>query len=72
MWIKWLDHFSSDRGWHVPEEFKAEPYSVESVGILVNETKDYITIATNVARDGQVSCFMSILKKGILEKRVLA
>lgn len=71
----WDDASSMEHGWVDPADEKPVPQLVKTVGFLVNETKDYLVIASTT--DGtwvngrfQIPTGMVVSKKTLLKKRV--
>jgi hypothetical protein len=74
IFIEWLDSCGSS-GWRPLAEIQTSPALCQSVGFLVAETKDAITVALNRTRsDGNVpfgEC-MAIPKIAIKRKKVIS
>ena len=68
-----MDHAVSGTrsNWHPMEEVKVLALKCYTVGYQVDEDKDSIALAQNVAENGTVGEIMTILKSCILEKREL-
>jgi hypothetical protein len=57
--VKWVD--SAGHSGQIPKHEKLTPIVVESAGILVEHTDDYVTIAQDWFEDlGEHRCLMSI------------
>jgi hypothetical protein len=71
LWIKWTDSWS-DSGWVSSERCKADIIYCESVGFLVDETKDAVVLAENrAASDGMkpYGDLIHIPKVAIIKRR---
>lgn len=70
--VIWFDAVSID-SWHVVEDLKQdEPAEIYSVGYLIHETKNKITMALNLdSQNDKASCTMVIPKKWIKSVKVL-
>lgn len=67
--IKWLDHVSQDDTWLTDSDIDLEPVCINSVGYVVEDCKDSVTISLNASemfKDPQTSCHMLILKCAIV------
>ena len=63
--VEWVDSSFSE-GWVGKDEFDYGISYITSVGYLVHETKEFISIALNVGNNGQISDVMNIPKVAIL------
>lgn len=71
--IRWADHWI-DNGDHDLEDIEdnvKNPYIGDYVGYLVAESQRMVCICSNVWDDGTLSDPMYIMKRAILERRVL-
>jgi len=69
VYVKWIDPASED-AWIDRKDVDMDYYLVESVGILVKETKNVLAIAVNVcAVNERTSCVMMIPKKCIMKRK---
>ena len=68
--VKWQDHIVR-YGWVQKEDY-AKPSTINSIGWLMEETKDYIVISTSISLD-TLNCTepLTILKSCILDRRKL-
>lgn len=70
--IEWVDS-SHGGGWQFMADLDAEPQHCYTVGYLVRETDDAVTVATSVGvgNDGLVSqvCDCMTIPKSVIEKR---
>lgn len=66
IYLEWLDSISNG-GWR--HETKPESLVMRSCGILVNETKQYITISTSRADVGCYESPLTIPKCAITKRR---
>lgn len=68
--VSWLDHYNIP-GWtdavSVPED-----YIATTVGYPVLENKKYLVLAQSIAANGAVADLMHILKRSIIERKVLS
>lgn len=71
IYIEWNDAMSCDN-WTQTSEIKPELALIISVGILIAENKEVITIALNHdSTNSQHSCIMNIPKAWIKTKKVI-
>lgn len=69
--VEWFDAVSVD-GWTQSSEIKPELHLIETVGILIAETDDVITVALNHDTTGDsYSCFINIPKPWIQSRKSL-
>lgn len=66
IYIEWMDAVSTD-GWIKPD-FELHPALCTSVGFLVRENKDYITICQGYSNVDSLNGFFTI-PKGWIKKR---
>lgn len=48
--VRWIDSHTT-HGWHHKEEYDARPAKCESIGYLLSETKDSLTLAQSRSRE---------------------
>lgn len=65
-YFQWVDACGSS-GWYNPEDCKG-PMHVESIGFVVKEDKESITIAPGRTADGQYMGYVTV-PKGWIKKR---
>lgn len=76
IYIKWEDHWAQEGSW-IPvkkllkKHLANEEVYMETVGFLINETDRSILMGLNVSSDGQIDGNIVILKRTILERKVL-
>lgn len=73
MYVKiiWQDHHSN-YGWFDPNEVYPEKLYNTSVGILVHQDTDHVTIAQTAVKDGeQYGDLLNIISSNILEMKEL-
>ena len=63
--VEWVDSSFSE-GWVGEDKFDYGICRIHSVGYLVHETKEFISIALNVGDNGQISDVMNIPKAALL------
>lgn len=71
--IDWIDS-STIRGWQHADDKPVgyyEPTKIQSVGYLVEDTKDFVTLTTSLSENGGIIDPLSIPKVAIIKKRVL-
>lgn len=72
-WVKvvWKDHFSQElkSGWG--EDLDITPVLVTSVGVVVKENKEVVTLAQNLSDGGHRGNTMNILKALIKSRKTL-
>lgn len=69
--IVWEDHCGGAPSWKDVEEIKAcndEGYFIHSVGVVIAENKDRITMVQNFACNMMASHFMTIMKNCIKKR----
>lgn len=69
LYLEWYDHYST-HGWLDPEEIQ-DHQKIFSAGILMRESKKYLTISSGVSEDGKWSDPLTIIKSCIVKRRVL-
>lgn len=69
--VEWKDHFNdAGDGWTSVTRFKTdEPALIVSAGLLVHETEQYLILAMDWGRDGQVNTVGKILKNNIVRRK---
>ena len=67
--VDWIDAFS-DGGWKKISDLPKhmEPITIQTVGWLIHEDKDYYTYAQNLSNNDKYSDTMSIPKKWIKKR----
>lgn len=72
--IEWKDHTSSYGGWSKPSDLDLAVLVITSVGYLINETKETITLALNFSNneDGKVNTYITIIKSCITFRKKLS
>ena len=66
--VHWKDAVA-DVGWD--DNIKSELHDCTSIGFIIDETKDALTLANTVSQD-QSNCRINIPKKWILKRKVVA
>lgn len=71
--IEWEDHCTGDRGWqHIEQPFSHSICTVRSMGFVIRDSDQYITIAQSLQIDGEVCAeTMTIIKSCINKIRLL-
>lgn len=69
--VVWRDASNEDGGWQAPEDIEDDHYLVNSVGFVVRETDANLTLAMDVAADGQTNGRGRIPKTLIVSRTVL-
>lgn len=71
--IEWLDHCTfADNSWRSEQSVKElEPVSVLTLGFVVHETKEWVTVVSTVGNNGAMSGEFLILKKVITQRKKL-
>lgn len=67
IYVEWDDACTS-AGWFDPETEDMTPVNIKSLGFLIKETKDYITVSPGNAETGR-SCSYLTIPKGWIKKR---
>lgn len=72
LYIKWIDSVSLyTGGWHSFEDIEGmEPTMIDTVGYLIKETKDYITVASSL-NPFEASGDICIPKVCIKQKKII-
>lgn len=74
-YIRWCDATSSLQTWFKVDEAiewaKNENWEVENVGWILEETKEWILLASKVSSEGQVGQLFKIPKTWIRERKKL-
>lgn len=71
-YIKWLDSTSySDQAWHRIESHDVKCIPIHSVGFLIHEDDEKVTLSMNISEEGFMCGDMTIPKSAILERGVL-
>ncbi len=65
--VVWTDAFSTDE-WTDLEELPKEPLACKSVGYMVGETKEMVSLAGTISEDGQ-ACTTIHIPKGWIKER---
>ena len=70
--IEWIDSCASNMNWSLVEEFAEdiEPIKIVSYGVLIQETKDCVTIAQNYGLNPLQCCSLMTIPKGCIKKMV--
>jgi hypothetical protein len=71
IYIKWKDHVFYVNGWVDPDNVDGDSIVCESVGFLLIEDKDTITITQAKNTLGDVAGVCTILKSDIVRKKYL-
>ena len=66
LWVDWVDASTCSQAWNFPEDMPGIPESIQSVGWVVRENDDAITIAAHWGNDS-VSGDMTIPKIAIVQ-----
>lgn len=69
--IEWLDHCTfADNSWRSEQSVKElEPVTVLTLGFVVHETKDWVTVVSTINNSGSLSGEFLILKKVITNRK---
>ena len=72
LYVKWLDSVVIEKtGWMFKEDYEElEPSVCETIGFLLSDKNDYITLAQNIS-DNQLLNIITISKMIILEQETL-
>lgn len=73
--LTWMDHVSfTKNNWHDKEDLeKLSPTEFNTVGWVIHETKDYITLVSTKTTDdeGPFAGEFTIVKKAVIKKETL-
>jgi hypothetical protein len=72
--LTWIDHSGGTMGWQSVDDFKDPrdaPYVVKTLGFVVNQNKDRITVVQNYSINDMVNHHMTLEKKLIREIKVV-
>lgn len=71
--IEWLDAYSAPSGWKSRDSLKAQkPIAVKSVGYMIEDNPQFITLASSWVEDDDMDGDITILRGMITEIRELA
>lgn len=71
--VDWVDAISADSGWKTIEKMKkAVPHPCRSVGWIVNQTKDFVTLVSSLTDDGDCDGDILIPRGMIKSIKILA
>jgi hypothetical protein len=68
--VTWLDHTTyGSSSWRLTRTVKKEltPIEIQTVGVLIKETKDYLLLSSTLTEDGDSRNEMLVLKGTILK-----
>jgi len=72
-YVKWVDSASySDQQWYSLSDHDHGIATIEAVGILVHEDKNFISLVMNISKQDSVVGDMAIPKVAILKRKVLS
>ena len=68
--IKWIDSCASNQNWNFIQDFDGdiEPIKIISVGFLLQENDDVVTIAQNYGTDPEQVCNLMTIPKGCIKQ----
>ena len=68
--IKWIDSCASNQNWNFVQDFDGdiEPIKIISVGFLLQENDDVITIAQNYGTNPEQVCNLMTIPKGCIKQ----
>lgn len=71
--IEWIDAYECASGWlELEEALKTKPPTVYSIGFVLKEEKDYITICADLGREGDSDCGrVQVIPKTWVKKTIL-
>lgn len=69
LYLEWLDHCSGSYGWREPEDYDAETVLCKTVGWVMAETDEAITLAQSSEGGGKFSGEF-IVVKSCIKRRV--
>lgn len=72
IYVEWTDS-AAIRGWHHEATFLADasPTKIVSIGYLLKETEDFVSITTSIADTGSAMDVLSIPKVAITRRKKL-
>lgn len=68
--IRWIDHSNQGNDWVKIDDIDALSVCV-TVGFIIGEDENYLSLAQTVANHGDMCNIMHILKVAILSKKVM-
>jgi short subunit dehydrogenase-like uncharacterized protein len=76
VYLKWEDHYSESSGWTSGKSLKKKHKRtgvsiIETVGFLISESDTSVMMILSIADDEMMDGNIVILKKNIIERRVL-
>ena len=66
--LQWKDHFSGNHSWAMAEDHRTDPMVNVTVGIVVNEDDETITLAQNMAENMLSADTTTVLKNCIVKR----
>ncbi len=69
--VDWHDHWSGMHQWSHPDDVDHTPKTCVTVGVVVKEDKNGITLAQNMGTAMQVADTTYVIKKCIVSRKVL-
>ena len=70
--ISWIDSCASNSHWNLVEDFDGdiEPIKIVSIGFLLQENDDIVTIAQNFGTNPEQVCNLMTIPKGCIKEIV--
>jgi hypothetical protein len=66
--VRWKDHFSSNYGWHDLDDLETKPRICVTVGIVVAEDAETVTLGQDMTENLRVSSTTTVLKACIVDR----
>jgi hypothetical protein len=69
--VDWIDSCAFGTSWQLVEDFKedTEPIKITSVGVIVKENDEYLTIAQNYGVNPKQFCSLMSIPKGCIKNQ---
>lgn len=69
--VLWMDSCSSNMNWTVAEDIDIEPMYIDSFGIVVKDTDEFLAIAQNYGNDPEQYSNIITIPKGCIKKVIV-
>ena len=66
--VLWIDSCNSNMNWTVAEDIEVEPMYIDSFGVVVKDTDEFLTIAQNYGNDPEQYSNITTIPKGCIKE----
>ena len=66
--VLWIDSCNSNMNWTVAEDIEVEPMYIDSFGVVVKDTDEFLTIAQNYGNDPEQYSNITTMPKGCIKE----